>query len=514
MPLYHTPSLTFSLEEALDIRRTLARRFDIPNDAIRTWRWIRKSLDVRHKNPKFQGIIELDLKIQSAHLSPAPQPFDPIFPQIKDTSKRIAVIGAGPAGLFAALTLVKAGLRPDIYERGKPVERRARDVAGMMNSGTLNHESNICFGEGGAGAYSDGKLMTRTKSEYIPHILSQFIAFGGAPEIAFEAHPHIGTDKLAPILKNIRAHLENQGAVYHFDTYIEDLWIEDNLCRGIIINGTKLPYDAVFLCIGHSADDLYLNLQNRVLMQPKPLAIGFRIEHPQALINTIQYGKYAGHPLLPAAEYAVRFNHETLPSAFSFCMCPGGRIVPSQTTSDTRVVNGMSGSARNGRFANAAIVAQVGPDDYTDGPLGGLEWIRNIERKAAENMPPGIAPAQRLLDFLDEKTSSSLPNISYKPGVISRNLNEILPPKIAQTLRTAFKTFDRQMHGFITQEANIVGVETRTSSPVRILRGDDFTSVSAQNLYPLGEGAGYAGGITSCALDGMKGVIAFLHKAT
>ena len=345
-------------------------------------------------------------------------------------------------------------------------------------------------------------------------ILNVFCQHGASTSILVDAHPHIGTDKLAPILKNIRAHLENQGAIYHFDTYIEDLWIEDNLCRGIIINGTKLPYDAVFLCIGHSADDLYLKLQNRVLMQPKPLAIGFRIEHPQALINTIQYGKYAGHPLLPAAEYAVRFNHETLPSAFSFCMCPGGRIVPSQTTSDTRVVNGMSGSARNGRFANAAIVAQVGPDDYTDGPLGGLEWIRNIERKAAENMPPGIAPAQRLLDFLDEKTSSSLPNISYKPGVISRNLNEILPPKIAQTLRTAFKTFDRQMHGFITQEANIVGVETRTSSPVRILRGDDFTSVSAQNLYPLGEGAGYAGGITSCALDGMKGVIAFLHKAT
>ena len=514
MPRYRTPTLTFSLEEALDIRRSLARRFNLSASTIRDWHWVRKSLDVRHKNPKFQGVIDLDLTAETKDLSLSPDPFIPVFPRPRDSACRVAVIGAGPAGLFAALTLIKAGLRPDIYERGKPVERRARDVAALMHTGNVNHESNICFGEGGAGAYSDGKLMTRTKSEYIPHILSRFIEFGGAPEIAYEAHPHIGTDKLAPILKNMRAHLESNGATYHFDTTIEDLWIEDGICRGIVINGSPIPYDAVFLCIGHSADDLYVRLHDRVVMQPKPLAIGFRVEHPQALINAIQYGKYANHPLLPAAEYAVRFNDDTLPSAFSFCMCPGGHIVASQTTADTRVVNGMSGSARNGRYANAAIVAQVGPEDYLPGPLGGLEWIRNIERKAAEGMPPGIAPAQRLLDFLDDKTSASLPTVSYEPGVQSRNLNTILPPKIARTLRTAFKTFDRQMHGFITQEANLIGVETRTSSPVRILRTAEYTSPTAQNLYPLGEGAGYAGGITSCALDGLNGVLAFLQKLT
>lgn len=514
MPRYITPNLTFSLEETLSLRRTLARRLNIAYDTIRSWRWVRRSLDVRHKQPKFQGLIELDLSTENRDLLAAPSPYIPTFPRPRDTKCRVAVIGAGPAGLFAALALVKAGLHPDIYERGKPVERRARDVATLMHTGKLNHESNICFGEGGAGAYSDGKLMTRTKSALIPYILSQFIEFGGAQEIAFETHPHIGTDKLAPILKNMRAHLESQGATYHFETTIEDLWIEDDICKGIVINGSAIPYDAVFLCIGHSADDLYLKLHDRVQMQPKPLAIGFRIEHPQALINAIQYGKFADHPLLPPAEYAVRFNHDTLPSAFSFCMCPGGQVVASQTTYDTRVVNGMSGSARNGRYANAAIVAQVGPEDYLPGPLGGLEWIRRIERRAADDMPPGIAPAQRLVDFLDQKVSSALFAVSYKPGVLSRDLNTILPARTALTLRTAFKDFERQMRGFITQEANIIGVETRTSSPVRILRNDNFTALTAQNLYPLGEGAGYAGGITSCALDGLKGALAFLQKLT
>ncbi len=510
--IYRTQNLTFSLEEAVDIKRALARRLNLGVETIRTWKWVRKSLDVRHKKPKFQGIIDIDLSVETSLLERAPEPITSPIKRLQGVNPRIAIIGAGPAGLFAALALSQAGLCPDIYERGKPVERRARDVAQLMNSGTLNTESNICFGEGGAGAYSDGKLMTRTKSEYIPFILNQFIENGALPDIAFEAHPHIGTDKLAPILRNIRQSLENRGAKYYFDTHIEDLWIDANVCRGIITNHEKIAYDAVFLCIGHSADDLYLRLYDRILMQPKPLAIGFRVEHPQALINEIQYGKYAGHPLLPPAEYAVRFNQDNGPSAFSFCMCPGGRIVPSQTTGDSRVVNGMSGSARNGRFANSAIVAQVGPEDYLSGPLGGLEWIRTLERQAGRNLPPGIAPAQRLLDFLDNKISSVTPRVSYAPGVASKNINDLLTPRVALALRTAFKTFDNQMRGFISSEANIVGIETRTSSPVRIVRNDDYQSVSAQNLYPLGEGAGYAGGITSCALDGLKGVLAYLQR--
>ena len=509
---YRTQNLTFSLEEAVDIKRALARRLGLSVETIQSWNWVRKSLDVRHKNPKFQGIIDIDLNVETSHLCRAPELLLPKIPKLKGSKPRVAVVGAGPAGLFASLALTQAGITPDIYERGKPVERRARDIAALMNSGALNEESNICFGEGGAGTYSDGKLMTRTKSEFIPYILSKFIEFGAIPDIAYEAHPHIGTDKLATILKNIRFGLQERGAHYYFDTRIEDLWIENGVCCGIVANGEKLAYDAVFLCIGHSADDLYLKLYDRILMQPKPLAIGFRLEHPQALINEIQYGKFADHPLLPPAEYAVRFNQEKGPSVFSFCMCPGGRIVPSQTTSDSRVVNGMSGSARNGRYANAAIVAQVGPEDFLSGPLGGLEWIRNLERKAGYDLPPGLAPAQRLMDFLNNKTSSSSPKVTYAPGIVSQNINHLLPQHIAKALRVAFKTFDTQMRGFVSSEANVVGVETRTSSPVRIVRNDDFQSASARNLYPLGEGAGYAGGITSCALDGMKGVLNYLSR--
>ncbi len=513
MPKYRTENLIFSLEDAVDMKRALARRLGLATETITAWQWVRKSLDVRHKNPRFQGVIDLDLTVTHPKLTPAPDMVLPEIPRLSSAKPHVAVIGAGPAGLFAALALVQAGVSVDLYERGKSVDMRSRDVAALMRSGTVNPESNICFGEGGAGAYSDGKLMTRTKSEYIPYILNQFILHGAIPDIAYEAHPHIGTDKLSPILRNIRVGLEERGAHYYFDTRIEDLWIENGVCLGILVNGELLRYDAVFLCVGHSADDLYVKLNERLVMEAKPLAIGFRVEHPQALINTIQYGQFANHPLLPPAEYAVRYNQDDGPSAFSFCMCPGGRIVASNTTADTRVVNGMSGSARNGKYANAAIVAQVGLEDFMPGPLGGLKWIRTIERRAAQGLPQGYAPAQKLSDFLANKPSSITPKVTYEPGVIATNMNDLLPNNVATALRNAFRTFDRQMHGFITNEANIVGVETRTSSPIRIVRDNEsLESVSAQNLFPLGEGAGYAGGITSCALDGLKGALAFLKR--
>ena len=285
------------------------------------------------------------------------------------------------------------------------------------------------------------------------------------------------------------------------------------LC-GIKHSGKSLCGKALAAKLGIAfadSDEVIETLYRRgVAMAQKPLAIGVRVEHPQEHINRIQYGIYADHPLLPAAEYAVRFNDKKLPSAFSFCMCPGGRVVPSHTHDDGCVVNGMSGSFRNGRYANSALVVQVGEESFDAGPLGGLHWIRRIERKAAENLPGRFAPAQSMLDFVANKTPSAAPRTTYSPGVVGANLRAILPDRVTKSLLAALPEFDRQMRGFVTESANFIGVETRTSSPVRILRGDDFASVGLPGLYPLGEGAGYAGGITSCALDGIHAALAWL----
>lgn len=519
MAILLTPQISFTLDEAADFANSCAKKLGIHRNAIADWSFHKKSLDVRHKNPKFMATLLIDIRDDSAlrHLEkagckpPLPRIQMPDFTR-RQVAPRVAVIGAGPSGLFASWTLARAGVKVDLFERGKDAKSRSNDVAQLMHRGILSTESNICFGEGGAGTYSDGKLMTRTKSKYIPIVLELFSKCCNNDRILYESHPHIGTDKLTPMLLNARAHLESLGVAYHFETRIDDIWIDANRCRGIVVNGEKLGYDAVFLCIGHSADEMFETLHHRgVAMAQKPLAIGVRVEHPQELINRIQYGRYADHPLLPAAEYAVRFNDEKLPSAFSFCMCPGGRVVPSHTHPDCCVVNGMSGSFRNGRFANSALVVQVGEESFDDGPLGGLHWIRRIEKKAAENLPPRYAPAQSMTDFIANKTPSNSPRTTYTPGTAPANLRNILPARVANSLLAALPTFDRQMHGFITDSANFIGVETRTSSPVRILRGDDYASISFPGLYPLGEGAGYAGGITSCALDGIHAAISWLN---
>ncbi len=516
MTFYKTPQLQFTLDEAKDFSTAAAKKLGIPADAIISWQFEKKSLDVRHKNPKFQATLNIEIQANTslcAQLesqgctSPKPAAALPEFPH-RACPLRIAIVGAGPAGLFAAMTLAEAGCHVDIFERGKPVQQRTRDIAALMHQAKLNPESNICFGEGGAGTFSDGKLMTRTKSQYIPLILDRFIQFGAQAHIRYENHPHIGTDRLAPLLAQMREWLESKHVHYHFETRVEDFIIESGRCLGIIVNGDKLHYDATLLAIGHSADDTFECLHHHgIVMEPKPLAIGVRVEHPQALINEIQYGKYANHPLLPPAEYAVRFNHDTLPSVFSFCMCPGGHVVPSQTTENSRVVNGMSGSKRNGKYANAALVAQIGPESFEQGPLGGLRFIRKLEQRAARHCPPAFAPAQSMMDFLAKKTPTSAPKTTYAPGTHPANLHEILPKTQAEALHTALATFDRQMHGFITREANFIGIESRTSSPIRIVRDEHFRALGMEGLYPIGEGAGYAGGITSCALDGMHAAL-------
>ena len=518
-----TPQFQFELDETQDLKQSTAQRLGISKSQILCCDIYKKSLDVRHKHPRYQMVLRIDVP-EDADLvawlrtkncvDPIPMPALPVFPR-PDQNKRICIAGAGPSGLFAAMTLVAAGYKVDIFERGKPVDERARDIAALIHQSQLNINSNICFGEGGAGTYSDGKLMTRTKAREIPIILDWFIQFGAPECIRYEAHPHIGTDRLMPMMVQMRQYLESHGVHYYFNSKIEDFLINDGSCQGIVVQGEKLHYDDVFLCVGHSADDIFENLlSHHVALEPKPLAVGVRVEHPQSLINEIQYGKYAGHPLLPAAEYAVRFNHDKLPSVFSFCMCPGGRVVASQTTQDTRVVNGMSSSLRNGRYANSALVVQVGPELYDEGPLGGLHFIRRLERKAAENCPPVFAPAQNMMDFLHKRVSSQKIKTTYQPGTVSRDLHRILPPILCQSLREALPVFDRQMKGFVTSEANFIGIESRTSSPVRILRNDSYESVNIRHLYPLGEGAGYAGGITSCALDGVHAAITYMTSAS
>lgn len=518
MAFFLTPQLQFELDETADLKSSVAKRLGIQQAAVLDCRIYRKSLDVRHKHPRFVMTLMLEVRGEAAVLrqlekvkcvKASPRVELPALDGVHNG--KVCIVGAGPSGLFAALTLAHYGVAADIFERGRDVKARTRDVAALMNRAVLDPESNICFGEGGAGTFSDGKLMTRTKSQYIPVILEQFVKFGADSSILYEAHPHIGTDRLSPILREMRAWLEAHGCAYHFETRVEDLWIEDGRCRGICVNGEKVGYDAVFLCIGHSADDMFECLSRRnIAMASKPLAVGFRVEHPQALIDQIQYGHYACHPMLPPAEYAVRFNHDRLPSVFSFCMCPGGTVVPSQTNADSRVVNGMSGSHRNGRYANAALVVQVGPEDFGTGPLDGLRWVRALERKAAVGCAPGFAPAQAMLDFLNGRMTSGKIKTTYSPGVQNADLRKILPAKLCEAMCAALPVFDRQMRGFVTSDANFIGVESRTSSPVRILRNEQYQSVDAAGLYPVGEGAGYAGGITSCALDGLNAALSYI----
>lgn len=516
-----TPSIIYTLDEGLDLARVLSHRFGIDIHLIREYQFERRSLDVRHKQPKFQSIFLIDVPDEASLISHLKQQgcTEPLlavtFPAFRrfEVAPRVAIVGAGPSGLFAAMAFAEAGIGADIFERGKSVPLRTSDVSRLMNQGQLDIESNICFGEGGAGTFSDGKLMTRTKSKYIPLILEKFVQFGADRRILYESHPHIGTDRLSPLLVEMRAWLESHSIRYHFESRVEDILIENGRCKGIVVNGEQCYYDAVFLCVGHSADDIFECLYGHgVKLEPKPLAIGVRIEHPQALINQIQYGTYAGHSLLPPAEYAVRFNDARLGSAFSFCMCPGGKIVPSQTSHDACVVNGMSGSFRNGKHANAALVVPVGEESFEEGALGGLRWIRKLERRAAEYCPASYAPAESVTDFLARRRHVKNPKTTYSPGTIGANLHEILPERVSKALMAALPAFDRQMRGFVTQEANLVGIESRTSSPVRIVRDPCYEATDISGLYPVGEGAGYAGGITSCALDGIHAALAFIEQ--
>ena len=456
------------------------------------------------------------------------------LPEYQDVhnAEPVIVVGSGPAGMFAALKLLTLGLKPVVLERGKDVSGRKPDIAKLSRTGVVNPDSNYCYGEGGAGTFSDGKLFTRSsKRGDNREVLYQFVNFGADPSIIVDAHPHIGTDKLPRLVSNIRECIIEHGGEYHFQNRVSDIErAEDGVITVTAVdekNDNKtLTYKAkaVILATGHSARDVYEMLQGKGCeLQAKGFAMGVRVEHPQELINKIRYrGQW--EPGFPAAEYSFVEQVDDR-GVFSFCMCPGGILVPSSTEDGYTVLNGMSNSARNSKWANAGVVVSIEPDDVPeeykkDGVFSLLNFQHDVEKKmfdyAAEHAEAdenGVvnklcAPAQRMEDFCEEQMSEDLPETSYRPGVVSAPLYELLPECVSSRLQKAFPLINNKMRGYYTEDALLLGVESRTSSPVRIVRGDDFQCPQVPGLFPCGEGAGYSGGIVSSAIDGINCAVA------
>ena len=434
------------------------------------------------------------------------------FPDVSHAEKKIVIIGAGPAGLFAALKCIEKGIQPVILERGKDVRSRRRDLALLNKEGIVNPESNYCFGEGGAGTYSDGKLYTRSnKRGDINRILNLFVQFGADEKILYEAHPHIGTNKLPQIITAMRQQIIDSGGIFLFEKKVTDLLIDGEKVKEVkTSDGNVFNADAYILATGHSARDIFRMLYKKnILIELKPFALGVRIEHPQSLIDSIQYHNPQRGAFLPAAAYSL-VEQVNGRGVFSFCMCPGGIIAPAATAEKELVVNGWSPSKRDNPFANSGMVVPVEEADLREynkyGPLAAMHFQETVEKKAF-NYGGGklVAPAQRMVDFVDNRISSSLPPCSYLPGLQSASLKEVLPAFIYSALSEGFRQFGKKMRGYFTNDAVVVATESRTSSPVRIPR-DPETLLHPQlkNFYPCSEGAGYAGGIVSAAMDGEK----------
>ncbi|HTG82445.1 MAG TPA: hypothetical protein VL949_10910 [Geobacteraceae bacterium] len=510
-------NLTLTLGEGEEILpERLSARLSLAKGELAGFSIVRKGVDARQKGRiKFVYTIEFRVAdeegFKRAHLSDPDiefleEPGKVEFPRLT-TGKRLLVTGMGPAGLFAALRLTEYGLAPTLIERGSPVEERVSDVRTFWEKGLLDPESNVQFGEGGAGTFSDGKLTTRVRDRNIDYLLHELVRFGAPPEILYLAKPHIGTDRLRQVVIGLRECLAARGVDIRFRTRLTDLLFRGGRLTGVTLNDrAEEPCDVLVLAPGNSARDTYRMLMRRsVLLEQKPFAVGVRVEHPQELINRIQYG-IPGHPQLPPADYALAWNNAgTGRSAYSFCMCPGGEVVAGSSEEGGVVTNGMSSYRRNSPYANSALVVSVGKDDFGgDFPLAGMEFQRALEQRAfVAGGGDYLAPAQNLLAFLGDRRGGAL-RATYLPGVREADLSQLLPPAVTETLREGIRHFDRKMRGFITGEACLIGVESRTSAPVRIVRDGDFQSVSLKGLYPAGEGAGYAGGIMSAALDGIR----------
>lgn len=471
---------------------------------------VKRSIDARGRDVRLR--IRADVYLDNPPvdiLSPEYR-----YPDVRN-AKRVIIAGAGPAGLFAALRCIELGLKPVVLERGKDVRSRRRDLAAINKEHIVNPDSNYCFGEGGAGTYSDGKLYTRSKKRGdLQRILQILVQHGATPDILFDAHPHIGTNKLPKIIEAIRETVHEAGGEVHFDTRVIKFIVSKNEMNGVVTaDGQEYTGESVILATGHSARDIFeLLYTSGIMIEAKPFAMGVRVEHQQSLIDGIQYHCVDRGPVLPASSYALvqqTMYKNRQRGIFSFCMCPGGFMVPSATAPGEVVVNGMSPSRRDSKFANSGIVVAIELEDMQlnkYGALAGLKMQQALEQKAFQ-MAGGTqaAPAQLLHDFTNRKTGGALLETSYQPGLTAVDMHELFSPDMAYRLREGFKGFGYKMRGYLTNNAQIVGVESRTSSPVRIPRDrDTLEHVQVKNLYPCGEGAGYAGGIVSAAMDGER----------
>jgi len=429
----------------------------------------------------------------------------------KNLTSRPVIIGTGPCGLFAGLILAQMGFRPIILERGKAVRERTKDTFGLWRKSVFNPESNVQFGEGGAGTFSDGKLHTQIKdpNHYGRKVLTEFVKAGAPPEILYLSKPHIGTFRLVGVVEQLRATIESLGGEIRFQSKVDDIIIDNEQVRGVTLaSGETINTDHVLLAVGHSARDTFKMLYDRgVYIEAKPFSIGFRIEHPQSLIDTCRWGDNAGNPLLGAADYKLVHHCRNGRSVYSFCMCPGGTVVAATSEAGHVVTNGMSQYSRNERNANSGIVVGITPDDYPGHPLAGIDFQRRLEAQAFKlGGETYEAPGQLVGDFLAERPSTELGSVqpSYTPGVHLCDLSSALPEYAITAIREAIPVFDKKIKGFAMNDAVLTAVETRTSSPIRIKRNEHYQSLNVKGLYPAGEGAGYAGGILSAAVDGIK----------
>lgn len=481
---------------------------------IKDWRIRKRSIDARRAPVKLSLQVEFWLKGEEQSSIP------PFVPTNVSEAQPIAIIGAGPAGLYAGLRAVEAGLKPIIFERGKDVRERRRDLAMINKDHIVNPESNYCFGEGGAGTYSDGKLYTRSKKRgNVLKALEWFVHFGADPEILVDAHPHIGTNKLPKIITSMREAIIANGGEVHFNSKLTNIRIEDNAIKGLQINdNTWYDFEQTILATGHSARDIfYLLHDHNIKIEAKPFAIGVRVEHQQELIDRIQYHGDDDNPYLPPASYALVEQVDGM-GVYSFCMCPGGIIAPCSTEQEEVVTNGWSPSKRNNPYANSGIVVSVNPKDLpnykADDPFVCLKFQQEVERSCWEAAGKSQkVPAQRMMDFVNGVVSANFPKTSYQPGIASVDLNEVLPPLLSKRLKKAFVAFGRKMKGYYTNDAVLHAPESRTSSPISIPRNaETLEHIEISGLYPCGEGAGYAGGIISAAIDGINCVDAIAMK--
>jgi uncharacterized FAD-dependent dehydrogenase len=504
------------------LKAEILKRLGIGAEELVTYTIFRQGYDARRRDA-IQLIYTLDVELKNEHaalsrlqndkqISITPDTAYRFVAQApKDLAIRPVVIGTGPCGLFAGLILAQMGFRPILLERGKPVRERTKDTFGLWRKREFNPESNVQFGEGGAGTFSDGKLHTQVKDphHYGRKVLTEFVKAGAPPEILYVSKPHIGTFRLVSMVEEMRTTIESLGGDIRFQSRVEKIDIDNNTVRGVILaNGERIPAGHVVLAVGHSARDTFKMLYDSgVYTEAKPFSVGFRIEHPQSLIDRCRFGKYAGHPLLGAADYKLVHHCKNGRSVYSFCMCPGGTVVAATSEAGHVVTNGMSQYSRNERNANSGIVVGITPEDYPGHPLAGIDFQRRLEARAFElGGRTYDAPGQLVGDFLAGRASTRFGSVlpSYTPGVHLCDLSTALPDYAIEAIREALPAFDKKIPGFAMTDAVLTGVETRTSSPVRIKRNEQFQSLNTHGLYPAGEGAGYAGGIMSAAIDGIQ----------